>query len=697
MRAMTSGSPDVIEYASRSTVAAVTALYDFWDERNTAVSVRPLPKEEMALRDTAAAEAAAVIAAGLDTARSHMVEALSSVAPEAALHVLGSPKEPRLIDPSLVQPSGVSRFAWLLATTGQGSGTALSDWNHYAESCQLWLAEVDAAKMVRSLNDSVLTGIANWAEMARVLPTSTRLRWASDLLCAGIGEWADASGNQALRPFSSSSMRALNASVARLFAQSNMLADESTFSGIDARLLTWMTAKPARNGPADFERRLFSTDPDTQPLVTLGGALQPLNGRALGFEREIAVLAAMRNYVGSREQGRAYEEARVSLFEAVGPADVKAYSGRRIGWPGTSEKKGHEVDLVLTGEDLLVVGETKAYIPARHGLGVSASYEDQLLKSVSQVHTRIAALEAGQVVLGSPPVAVNVSNRLGLSVPLHDYGSTVWRGDALTQSTAHPCVVMPAHAFALAMSCLRNADDIAGYLHMRLSLTISFLAGVDELEPLLRWLDGGFAEGEIPSTEPEAGPMIRLAELDPGLALYHPPPSDRDLWIEEIYTACNPIHGDSLWDWGSSHPGEVLGRLHTHIIERLENGGIVNLARAATQQVWNELLSIPPLQSAAIETSLDAAVTVLQTHHISADSIPRPSTDATEVAWKERAARNLLVEALERTSTSTPWWKPSTWRRTKQRSAPTSPTGRTPREAFELILTLTDLARRSLH
>jgi hypothetical protein len=37
--------------------------------------------------------------------------------------------------------------------------------------------------------------------------------------------------------------------------------------------------------------------------------------------------------------------------------------------PGTTGRRGHEVDLVISGEHLLVVGEAKAYIPARHGTG----------------------------------------------------------------------------------------------------------------------------------------------------------------------------------------------------------------------------------------------------------------------------------------------------------------------------------------
>jgi hypothetical protein len=51
-------------------------------------------------------------------------------------------------------------------------------------------------------------------------------------------------------------MRAVNASVTRLLDQPHAVADESTFSGIDVRLLTWLTAEPMRKGSADFEMPL---------------------------------------------------------------------------------------------------------------------------------------------------------------------------------------------------------------------------------------------------------------------------------------------------------------------------------------------------------------------------------------------------------------------------------------------------------
>ena len=143
-------------------------------------------------------------------------------------------------------------------------------------------------------------------------------------------------------------MRALNASVTWLLAHHGV-ADESTFSGVDAQLLSWLTAEPTRNGPADFDQRFLSTKPDTHPLVRIGGTLQVLNAGAWYLNREIGVLAALR-HVGSYEQGRAYEAALVGLFKAVGPPDLMASTDRRIGLPGTTgRKKSHEVDLLGFG------------------------------------------------------------------------------------------------------------------------------------------------------------------------------------------------------------------------------------------------------------------------------------------------------------------------------------------------------------
>jgi hypothetical protein len=183
----------------------------------------------------------------------------------------GADRQPRLDDPGSFRAPGLGindhlacftpkrslvRTQYRPLPSSLESGAAISDWNRFAEVCQIWLGEFTAASLVRTGSGSALTGIATMAPLLRLGPSSTRLRWAADVLCEGIGEWADASGNEALRPFSSSSMRAVNASVTRLLDQPHAVADESTFSGIDVRLLTWLTAEPMRKGSADFEMPL---------------------------------------------------------------------------------------------------------------------------------------------------------------------------------------------------------------------------------------------------------------------------------------------------------------------------------------------------------------------------------------------------------------------------------------------------------
>jgi hypothetical protein len=438
---------------------------------------------------------------------------------------------------------------------------------------------------------------------------------------------------------------------------------------------------------------LLSTDPDTHPLVTIGGRLQPVNAGAWYFNRELAVLAALRDHVGSREQGRAYEAALVHVVKAVGPPDLTASSDRRIGPPGTTGKRGHEVDLLVGGENLLVIGEAKAHIPAREGPGVSSSYEDQLLKSVRQVKVRLDALDKGEVVLGYPTTAVDVSHRMGLCVPLHDYGGTAWSGYALARFfTSTPCVVMPAHGFAFAMCCLRNAGEVSGYLRMRLALSNGLVAGLDELEPLLWWIHGGYREEDIPTAGARIG-QLRAYELDGGLALYETRPTDRNLWIEQVYAMATPIDvldgSDILLD-----AGEVLRRLHVQIIDRLENGGTISLGRGARWQLWPRLLSFPPFRSGAIDTTIDAAVEVLRSHHISDTSLQTLPTDPMDAAWSEstlRAARMLLVQAIGRTSAGRRW----TWHR-RNRSLDAWIARRTPAEVMELLLAITNVAQRAL-
>jgi hypothetical protein len=134
IRAMTWGVQATVTYASPSTVAAFAELEDFLHQplrEDASGDARGLA-ERLAEADVqaaaAASKAADAIAPGLQAARAQMVDALFSVAPEAALHLLRTSEAAVRIE-----HYESTRFGWLLATMGRGSAAALSDWNHYAE------------------------------------------------------------------------------------------------------------------------------------------------------------------------------------------------------------------------------------------------------------------------------------------------------------------------------------------------------------------------------------------------------------------------------------------------------------------------------------------------------------------------------------------------------------------------------------
>jgi hypothetical protein len=164
IRAMAWGAKATVAYASPSTVAAFAELHDSLDQPRSddASGGAGGLAEDLAAADAraaaAASKAAGAIGPGLQTARGKMVDALSLVAPEAALHLLRTPEAVRRIE-----GHESSRFGWLLATMGRGSGAAISDWNRFAEVCQIWLGEFTAASLVRTGSGSALTGIATMA------------------------------------------------------------------------------------------------------------------------------------------------------------------------------------------------------------------------------------------------------------------------------------------------------------------------------------------------------------------------------------------------------------------------------------------------------------------------------------------------------------------------------------------------------
>lgn len=556
--------------------------------------------------DGSIASALSHMTAGRATARQGLIAALECTAP-AAIFVPATRADAVRID-----PGRTTRFMWLLAVAGRGDGAGIEAWNRYANACAHWLAEFVLYSVIEEINRTPLTNIESTARRARVMETTTRLRWISDAMCTALGEWADTHPDAA-PTFGTDPMEAVNRSVAMLLGPQRGIADETTFQDIPAPLLALLTAP--RSTPQRCEDLLLGTDPQTMPLVEINGQLQAVNAADWYLGREVAIIAAMRSTL-TGVTGPAYEAAVVAVTQRIAPPDVTATHSAYLGLPGHSTKEAEEVDFLLTADNLLVIGEAKAHVPAPSARGVASSYTDQLLHSVDQLDTRIRNAAAGAVIRDHPTDTTG-HRVIGLSLPLHDYGGTAWRGDAMTESDVPPHIVMPLHGYLLALSCLQDGEDLAGYLEYRTTALRAPYAGLDELEPLLAWMSGAAKTTPILPEGFKAG-AFRIYELQHAIILEHPIPQKRHRasWIEAVYAHALPVDGDPLApnDPRLVDVRGVLDRLEAHIHDVLKTGRHFSLARATDMPTWIRLWEWPEIASASVTTAAIAARAHLSSH-----------------------------------------------------------------------------------
>jgi len=589
-------------------------------------------------RDEVRATALSQIRAGLDKARLQLAEALDQTAPSAALIPLHSRT-------CVHVPHAVtSRFAWLLATSGCGTRGDEAAWNRYAQACATWLGEYVAHHVLSSMDENSLSGIGLNSAITRLLPGSTEARWISDRVCASLGRWVDLHEPAGAADFGSRSLTAVNASAAALLSQKHGLASRDTFEGIGAGLMSAIAAHHRAGESSGFEHRLLSTEPEFAPLVLIDGHLQAVNTAAWYAGREIAVFAAVRERLGSRVMGEAYEAVVRDVFASVGPTGFDLAPSEALAPPPGLPADPDETDLVASTAQSMVIVEAKAYLPARTPRAVGNSYSDQLLHSRKQVRTRLAHWDQGWTFRGRPELPRDI-DAYGLSVPIHDYGGSTWRGDSMREAEVDPCVVMPLQALALALSCMRTPDEFGRYLAFRLSLMRAPHAGLDELEPLIAWLAADGSPDAVPEYDHGLS-VFRSYALPTGFQLGHPGPKDRDEWIELVYSHAEPLDGGSLHTKdGMVDVGELCERWSSHVRRALASGRPVSITRAADRATWSVALSSAVVRRVIVESTLIAA-TAGEVAPPSRASLPDPAMSPEHRAIRKEAKR--LLRATSR-------------------------------------------------
>lgn len=583
--AMLAQLPELFGAASSTSERAFRSMLTAARPDPTGASTDSLIDQD--IREERAKQQAIPIESGLRDAECRVVEALRVTAPSAALVPF------RGESTSSDNAGDTDRFAWLLAVLGRGDDDSVEAWERYIDAARSWLAEYLLYLMVSSSGSKAFSSIDTTVAISRLMPRNTKFRWISDLACEAIGSWADTQPEVIQSAFGSSSMTRLNDAVAQAIRDGSIL-DPGLYDGIHPTLIQTMTAPPARD-VAGFADLLLSEVPDVKPFVHVGGTALPIYAPAWFLDRETTLIAAIRDLYGGDVSGPAFEHVVTYAASKIAPEDVRVYGDATIVRPGTSKKaQGSQVDLLLAGPGLLAVGEAKGYIPASSPAGASATYERQLLHSLNQIKTRMERLEQGWVFVDHPELSESRAMPIGLSITLHEYGGTTWRGDVLRESEQNPYVMVPFGTFILVLSCMPNAQEVSDYFDYRFRLLTGPVAGLDELEQLLGWLNDDGTPTPPPTTSNAMG-VMRPYRLQSGFDLRASRPTSRRQWIETLYAYSHPADhdGETLISPSPVDRAQMLARLRRRTLRVLAGEADFWLHRVADMYAWWGLWQSP--------------------------------------------------------------------------------------------------------
>lgn len=537
--------------------------------------------------DTAVAESSL----GLEESRSALEAALNSTSPAAAL-LLFTPDS--TTNATNARPS---RFAWLLAKLGSGTDASQEAWTRYMNACHRWFAEYSAFLHASNARGNAASALESQVGIMRLASGSTHLAWVSELSCEAMAEALSEDKNPAVKLLANS-VRQLNSVSLKPLRTGGTHWTNSDLQQVDPKFLQALIAIPQPSQAWHFEAILLSNEPDLKPLAVIDGVVHPISTENWIYEREVSLLAAVRDLMGGNVSGDIFEQmvALIAGALAPGPVSVSTTSLLRPAQPpcGTPD----QIDLAMHDGVALTVGETKAFIPGTKPRAVANSFSDQLMHSSKQALLRLDHLEQGWEIDGTP--AGNWESIGSLVIPIHDFGASAWHGNLLELVDNRPFMCAPLHAFTLALSCMGSLSEFNAYIKYRTQILDSAIVSFDELEPLLSWL-ATYGNPPAPNIPNNTRGAFRNYCLSTQFAMNARLPDTRAEWIEAIFADAHPVGVDPHHE--ATQPAEMTLEAWTHHLEdAILNERIVSPARAGSPADWDLLL--------ASESAIDMILTL---------------------------------------------------------------------------------------
>lgn len=360
---------------------------------------------------------------------------------------------------SLPDGPAYARFVWILGVSGSSDQAATGTLRNFLLCAAEWYAESLIALLANPAESNLLA-ISHKARHQRMEGGGVRYRWVCDLFARGVDAWATERGGRAAELFGCGRTRNLSAAIGEALPFPN----ESVLSGVHPEVLTVLSSPTMPTGKV--AALIEGNGPGTRPLFELDDTTLIGNAAALVLSLETVLMAAIKETLGARAQGDAFEFACAYVARHLTPPTIHVARDSFVADTITA-KDGDEVDLNLHGRGLEVVVEAKSHLPAKDASAAANSFEE-LLKANKQILTRVSRLRSGGWIRRKRVSREDAVS--GLVVTLHDYTSQVWVPESMVESGVDAFIAMPIHAFAMALGCMRSPAELGDFLSVRAAI-----------------------------------------------------------------------------------------------------------------------------------------------------------------------------------------------------------------------------------
>jgi hypothetical protein len=393
--------------------------------------------------------------------------------PELVNKAAGGPQKLMLAE------TGLNRFMWVIGTGAKGQDSGLPIIRTFTRAAASWVAARHCLSFVMPRDDTLPMNIASNArleEMRRHLPAEMRFLWISELILESTAEVIaeDESRFGSLCELTPTAIQGLF-ELFRSLASNPRVNDlvrgmQEAPAGVQDLARALSAPASSLSGLA-AEALVASTEIERFPFVDFVDAVVPLGFREAAFHTEQALFEMVRRRLpNEKARGDLFEAVITRCMRGVAPPPLRPLQPPlAIAQPQANDPG--EVDFALYGDQLLLVGEAKAYFVTRTTDSVINAFGDQMGKAVKQLDRRIRAFKAGSpLITGDGPIPTAQVRRIaGIAVPLHSYATAVWNAESLEEVEAKrpDLLIMPLHQLILAMQTMLDTKDLRKYLLLR--------------------------------------------------------------------------------------------------------------------------------------------------------------------------------------------------------------------------------------